>query len=57
MLNYATSHHEKPVWIENGATSPAKVVNHADAEIIMLEALVGRRSPFPPATRNSGREY
>jgi hypothetical protein len=57
MLNYSTSHHEKPVWIENGATSPAKVVNHTDAEIIMLEALVGRRSPFPPVTRKSGRGY
>ena len=57
MLNYSTSHHEKPLWIENGATSPAKVVNHTDAEIIMLEALVGRKSPFPPVTRRSGRGY
>ena len=57
MLSYATKQHERPVWIENGATSPAKVVNHTDAEIIMLEALVGRRSPFPPATRKSGRGY
>ena len=46
-LSYATKHHEKPVWIENGATRPASLVNHADAEIIMLEALVGRGSPFP----------
>ena len=41
------THHEKPVWIENGVTMPASVVNHTDAEIIMLEALVGRGSPFP----------
>lgn len=46
-LSYATTHHERPVWIENGATMPATVVNHTDAEIIMLEALVGRGSPFP----------
>lgn len=46
-LSYATTHHEKPVWIENGVTMPASVVNHTDAEIIMLEALVGRGSPFP----------
>jgi len=46
-LTYSTTHHEKPVWIENGMTMPAMVVNHTDAEIIMLEALVGRGSPFP----------
>ncbi len=47
-LSYRTSHHERPLWIENGVTAPASVVNHTDAEVIMLEALVGRRSPFPP---------
>ena len=46
-LSYRTSHHERPLWIENGVTAPASVVNHTDAEVIMLEALVGRRSPFP----------
>ncbi len=46
-VSYATKHHEKPVWIENGVTMSAMVVNHTDAEIIMLEALVGRGSPFP----------
>jgi hypothetical protein len=46
-VSYATTHHEKPLWIENGATTPAAVVNHTDAEVIMLEALVGRGSPFP----------
>jgi hypothetical protein len=47
MLSYSTTHHEKPLWIENGKTMPATVVNHTDAEVIMLEALVGRGSPFP----------
>lgn len=46
-VRYKTSHHERPLWIEDGATSPASVVNHTDAEIIMLEELVGRSSPFP----------
>jgi len=46
-VNYSTTHHEKPLWIENGTTTPAAVVNHTDAEVIMLEALVGRGSPFP----------
>jgi hypothetical protein len=46
-VNYSTTHHEKPLWIENGTTKSAMVVNHTDAEVIMLEALVGRGSPFP----------
>ncbi|MCE9641710.1 MAG: hypothetical protein K8S22_16460, partial [Betaproteobacteria bacterium] len=52
-FSYATTHHEKPVWIEGGKMKPAGVLNHADAEVIMFEALAGRRSPFPPA--KSGR--
>ncbi len=46
-VSYRTAHHERPLWIENGETSPASVVNHTDAEVIMLEELVGRGSPFP----------
>jgi hypothetical protein len=46
-VRYKTVHHERPLWIENGKTSPAMVTNHTDAEVIMLEALVGRGSPFP----------
>ena len=46
--SYETTHHEKPLWIEDGKTRSAGVVNHTDAEVIMLEALAGRRSPFPP---------
>ncbi len=46
-LSFATTHHERPVWIENGAATPAAVINHTDAEVIMLEGLVGRGSPFP----------
>lgn len=47
-VRYETTHHEKPLWIEDGKTRSAGVVNHTDAEVVMLEALVGRRSPFPP---------
>jgi hypothetical protein len=50
-LSYATTHHERPVWIEKGATSPAPLIDHTDAEIIMLEALVGRGSPFPAGVK------
>ncbi|MDB5809195.1 MAG: hypothetical protein JWN94_1317 [Betaproteobacteria bacterium] len=52
-VSYETMHHEKPVWIDGGIMKAAGVVNHTDAEVIMLEALAGRRSPFPPA--KSGR--
>lgn len=45
-LEYQTAHHESPVWIENGATSRATVINHTDDELIMLEQLVGRWPPF-----------
>ncbi|WP_211097411.1 hypothetical protein [Herbaspirillum sp. ST 5-3] len=43
-----TSHHERPLYIgmEKSAITRAHVVNHRDAELIMLEALVGRRPPF-----------
>ncbi len=45
-----TRYHDSPFWIggEPGteALSPAPVINHTDAELIMLEALVGRRPPF-----------
>ena len=47
-VEYQTTHHEWPLWIENGATSPASVVDHTDAELIMLEEFAGRGSPFPP---------
>ena len=55
MVSYSTTHHEKPLWIEDGKTMPATVMNHTDAEVIMLEALNGRPSPFPP--KRFGRGY
>lgn len=45
-----TTHHEQPRYIyAKGApkmVTPAPMVNHADAELEMLEALVGRKPPF-----------
>lgn len=45
-----TRHHEAPFYINGGTEgSPfikAKVINHTDKELIMLEALVGRQPPF-----------
>jgi len=50
-----TTHHEQPRYIyAKGApkmVTPAPMLNHADAELEMLEALVGRKPPF------SGRRY
>jgi len=45
-----TTHHEQPRYIM-GSGAPqmlmgAPVINHADAELVMLESLVGRRPPF-----------
>jgi len=47
-LVYQTQHHENPLWIENGITARAPVINHTDAELAMLEALVDRQPPFSP---------
>ena len=48
-----TQHHEQPRYIRTGSAMPvddmmakAPVINHTDAELVMLEALVGRRPPF-----------
>ena len=54
-----TTHHDAPRYIyAHGETpikmiEPAPVINHTDAELIMLEALVGRKPPFV----GSGLEY
>ncbi len=48
-----TKHHEQPRYIYGGASMPvaqmmgkAPVINHTDAELILLESLVGRKPPF-----------
>lgn len=46
-----TRHHDHPIYIHGDAgmpTSmvPADVINHTDAELTLLEALVGRQPPF-----------
>jgi hypothetical protein len=46
---YTTTHHESPRYLygdgRKSAIVPARVANHTDAELIMLEALVGRTPP------------
>ena len=50
VFTQTTEHHEKPVWIYADASRPlmaaAEPMNHTDAELQMLEALVGRVPPF-----------
>ncbi len=43
-----TTHHEKPVTIDKNASAmkAAEVINHTDAELILLEQTVGRVPPF-----------
>lgn len=51
-----TRHHEAPRYIMAGGSPQmlmeAPVVNHTDAELILLEDLVGRRPPFMDADVN-----
>ena len=44
-----TSHHDRPVYLPADGSPmmvPATVINHSDAELILLESLVGRVPPF-----------
>ena len=46
-----SSGHEAPRYITGGRVpriEKAPVLNHTDAELDMLEALVGRETPFEP---------
>jgi hypothetical protein len=44
------THHESPLWLEQGGgnmrAEAGPFINHTDAELIMLEKLVGREPPF-----------
>jgi hypothetical protein len=57
-----TTHHDAPRYVyAHGAMpismiAPAPVINHTDAELLMLEALVGRKPPFAGSGRQYGQE-
>ena len=46
---YSTTHHESPRYIygdgRKSAMAPAGVINHTDAELMLLESLAGRTPP------------
>jgi hypothetical protein len=50
-----TFHHDQPRYIYPKGMprmiETAPVINHTDAELVMLESLVGRLPPFPPYPR------
>lgn len=47
-----TKHHDHPIYIHKDSSMPmmvdASVINHNDAELELLESLVGRWPPFSP---------
>jgi hypothetical protein len=54
-----TRHHDHPIYIHADPAMPksmvpAEVVNHTDAELTLLESLVGR---LPPFAGNGGNRY
>jgi len=54
-----TTHHDAPRYVYAQGETPIKmieaapVINHTDAELVMLEALLGRKPPFA----GSGKEH
>ena len=53
-----TNHHESPRFVYGSGSKQfivkAPVVNHTDAELILLEEFVGRQPPFVTAKQNGG---
>ncbi|KAF0814253.1 hypothetical protein IGB42_01152 [Andreprevotia sp. IGB-42] len=58
-MRYHTQHHEKPYWIlKDGAVMvPTTAINHSDAELELLESLVGRVPAFVRDNSKFGRRY
>lgn len=57
--SYTTVHHDKPMYIYEDMKMPkmmvpAEVMNHTDAELTLLENLVGR---WPPFYGKTGKSY
>jgi hypothetical protein len=56
-----TTHHDQPRYIYAKGMprmiAQAPVVNHTDAELILLESLVGRTVPFDPRGYQPGNTY
>ncbi len=57
-VDVKTTHHESPFYIFPGNAGkvivPAGVINHTDAELELIEQLVGRHTPFDPLEIGGG---
>ena len=60
-LSLQTTHHEKPLLVHtSGATAriePGPFRDHKDAELVMLESLVGREPPFVKSGAYPAKQY
>jgi hypothetical protein len=56
-----TTHHESPLLLKAGGgamrAEPGPFRNHSDAELVMLEALVGREPPFVKGGQYPAKQY
>lgn len=56
-----TRHHDKPMWLRDkpggDMMSAARLINHTDAELTLLEGLVGRKPPFAGVGWPPGEGY
>jgi hypothetical protein len=57
-FTFQTRYHDRPFYIGNQANEellrPGPVIDHTDAELVLLESLVGRRPPFTNPLRRGG---
>jgi hypothetical protein len=56
-----TTHHEQPLLLREDAgilrAEPGPFRNHSDAELILLESLVGREPPFKKDGQYPAKQY
>jgi hypothetical protein len=56
-----TTHHEQPLLLRDDGgimrVEPGPFLNHTDAELVMLEALVGREPPFMKGGMYPAKQY
>ena len=57
-LDLKTTHHEKPILLRPaGGIEPGPFRDHKDAELVMLESLVGREPPFMKSATYPAKTY
>jgi len=58
-IAYQSKHHDTPYWVLDSGefVQPAKMINHTDAELELLEGLVGRVPAFERDGGYYGRRY